>query len=85
MLYIIVYWSKLRSIHMTEYEEEFLGPREAANFLSVSIDWLAGQRYRRQGPAWVKSGRAVKYRKSDLEAWAAEKTSRVIFHPTRAA
>lgn len=44
---------------------------DAAKRLGVSTSYLEKQRHFGTGPAYVKLGRAVAYRESDLEAWVA--------------
>jgi len=58
-------------------ETELLTPREAAGFLRLSESFLAKARMRGDGPRYRKLSRAVRYSKSDLEAWlkACAKTS----------
>ncbi len=54
----------------------FLTQREAAAVLRLSERTLERHRLAGTGPAFVKLGRRVAYRKSDLEAWAAANTHR---------
>lgn len=54
---------------------ELVGVREAVAILGISVDWLAGKRYRGSGPAWRKIGSAVLYKKSDLVAFEEERES----------
>ena len=46
-----------------------LTPKEAAEFLSVGEKTLAKWRSERRGPSFVKQGRIVRYRISDLDEW----------------
>jgi predicted DNA-binding transcriptional regulator AlpA len=46
--------------------------REAAAYLGVSPTTLNNWRARRQPPVWVKLGKAVRYLKSDLDAFLLE-------------
>ena len=48
----------------------FLRPREAAEILGLSPRTLDRRRSRGLGPAYYKFGSAVRYRLSDLNAWA---------------
>ena len=48
----------------------FLRPREAAEILGLSPRTLGRRRSRGLGPAYYKFGSAVRYRLSDLNAWA---------------
>lgn len=51
--------------------ERLLSPVDAAEFLSVAPRTLASWRYRGGGPSFVRvSSRCVRYRLSDLEAFA---------------
>jgi predicted DNA-binding transcriptional regulator AlpA len=47
---------------------EFRDP-EAARYLGKSESWLRQARMRNEGPAWVKDGRSVRYRKIDLDRY----------------
>lgn len=52
--------------------EDYLSRDGAATYLGVSRSYLAGLACRGGGPAFIKLGsRLVKYRRSDLDAWAA--------------
>ena len=44
---------------------------EVANYLRTTTGHLANLRYMGRGPAWVKLGRSVRYRWSDVDAWVA--------------
>ena len=44
-------------------------PRDAANFLRLSLSWLAKARMRGDGPPYVKLGRAIRYREGALVQW----------------
>jgi excisionase family DNA binding protein len=47
----------------------FLDTIEAAQYLGLQKTTLEAWRSRGEGPRFVKLGRAVRYRQSDLEAW----------------
>ena len=49
--------------------ERLLTPREAANFLRLSLSWLAKARMRGDGPPYVKLGRAIRYSEGALVQW----------------
>jgi excisionase family DNA binding protein len=49
--------------------ETYLTPREAAAYLRSSHSTLAKRRLQGNGPCFVRLGRAVRYRRSDLDAW----------------
>jgi len=42
---------------------------EAAKYLNLSVTWLEAMRSQGRGPVYCKLGRAVRYRKEDLDAW----------------
>ena len=50
---------------------EYLTTQQAAAYLNLSRQYLEGARYRADGsgPAYVKLERAVRYRRSVLDAW----------------
>jgi predicted DNA-binding transcriptional regulator AlpA len=49
--------------------DRMLTPKEAANFLRVSLSWLAKARMRGDGPPYVKIGRAIRYPEGALHQW----------------
>jgi excisionase family DNA binding protein len=49
--------------------ETYFTPREAAEYLRSSTSTLAKARLTDRGPAFVRIGRAVRYRQSDIDAW----------------
>jgi 5-methylcytosine-specific restriction protein A len=55
---------------MTELRT-FFTPREAAEFLRYSYATLAIWRSEAVGPAYIKIGHSIRYRREDLEQWAA--------------
>jgi hypothetical protein len=46
----------------------------AADFLGLSTRTLQAWRSRSQGPAFVKAGRAIRYRRRDLISWVEANT-----------
>lgn len=48
-------------------------PADAAKYLGMSISWLAKAAVSGGGPRFVKIGRAVRYRRSDLDDHLAAK------------
>lgn len=48
-----------------EVEDRLLWPDEVAGVLGVPANW----RYQGRGPAFVKVGRHVRYRRRDVDAW----------------
>jgi len=59
--------------YIEEDMDDLVGVREAVVILGVSVDWLAGKRYRELPPAWRKIGSAFVYKKSDLLAFKEER------------
>jgi predicted DNA-binding transcriptional regulator AlpA len=49
--------------------ERLLTPKEAANFLRVSLSWLAKARMRGDGPPYIQIGRAIRYSQAALLQW----------------
>jgi excisionase family DNA binding protein len=54
--------------------DELLTRRETAEFLKLREQTLACMACQGRGPAYIKCGRAVRYRKSDLDAWLESRT-----------
>jgi predicted DNA-binding transcriptional regulator AlpA len=52
--------------------DELINPHAAARLLSVSVQLMAKMRFDGKGPAYFKIGRAVRYRRRDLEQWLFE-------------
>jgi excisionase family DNA binding protein len=50
-------------------QEAYFKPHEAAEYLRSSASTLAKKRLNGDGPAFVRIGRAIRYRRSDLDAW----------------
>ena len=53
---------------------ENMSPRQAAQYVNLSPSFLAKMRMRsgpKQGPRYAKIGKAVVYRRSDLDQWLA--------------
>ena len=50
-------------------DDPLLTPNDAARLLALSRSWLAKLRMTGDGPAYLKLGRQVRYRLSDLQAW----------------
>lgn len=55
-------------------EQPNLTPDQAADYLRLSERTLIRWRNMRKGPPWVKAGRRVIYRRSDLDAWLERQT-----------
>ncbi len=53
---------------------QFLNRKQAAEFLNLKKCTLEAWAIRGGGPAFVKFGRAVRYRVSDLEAYVKKQT-----------
>jgi excisionase family DNA binding protein len=52
-------------------QEAYFKPSEAAEYLRSSESTLAKKRLNGDGPPFVRIGRAIRYRRSDLDAWMA--------------
>ena len=51
----------------------YLKPWEAAEYLSSTKGTLAQMRHKKQGPCWYALGRAIRYRKEDLNAYMGQR------------
>lgn len=54
--------------------DELLTEHEAATFLKISSRTLQAWRCSKAGPAFVRVGRTIRYRRGDLVAWIAANT-----------
>lgn len=56
---------------------EYLSTQQAAAYTGLSVDWFAKARQTDDGPPFIKispsQGGSVRYKKSDLDAWLAER------------
>lgn len=50
--------------------QNYCDTKQAADYLQLSHSWLAKLRVYGDGPTFVKLGRRILYRKSDLDDWA---------------
>lgn len=57
---------------MTETEYTYLSAHEAADYLGLGYSTLAQMRMRKEGPPHMMMGGRVKYRRDQLDVWAAE-------------
>lgn len=53
---------------------ELLEPKEASEYLKVSIHTLAAWRSQGEGPRYIKTGRHIKYDKKDLDRYLKKQT-----------
>lgn len=58
----------------TNDADELLTEREAADLLKMSSRTLQAWRCSKAGPAFVRVGRAIRYRRRDLVAWITANT-----------
>lgn len=66
-------------------KETYLKPCEAAEYLRSSTSTLAKARMHKRGPNFLRIGRAVRYRQSDLDAWMTASVAEDINRPSTAA
>ncbi len=59
---------------------EYLTPRAAAIYLGTSPSTLAKLRLFGDGPPFTRIGRAVRYRRRDLDAWMAARLVTSVSH-----
>lgn len=50
-------------------DEVILSTDQAAELLGLSERTLENWRWQRKGPSYVKLGRSIRYRKTDVENW----------------
>jgi excisionase family DNA binding protein len=61
------------------HEHFYLTPHQAADYLNSSVSTLAKRRLYGGGPRFTRIGRAVRYRKSDLDEFMASNLRRSTF------
>jgi excisionase family DNA binding protein len=62
-------------------DDHILTTREAATFVGLSMPTLNKLRVYGGGPVFLKLGRAVRYRRSDLHIWLAARVRRSTSEP----
>jgi predicted DNA-binding transcriptional regulator AlpA len=60
--------------HHLAAPDGLMDPRTTAAFLGLSVLSLADWRCKGTGPTYIKLGSAVRYRRSDLDAWLDSRT-----------
>ncbi len=55
-------------------QNQLLTVNDAAQFLSLSASTLAKMRLSGNSPRYIKMGRRVAYRQTDLESWISDKS-----------
>jgi len=63
----------MRGSNMDEHDSGFFDTRRAAAWLGLSPRTLDGYRVSGDGPAFHRFGNRVRYRRADLDAWAARR------------
>ncbi|MBQ3060107.1 MAG: helix-turn-helix domain-containing protein [Desulfovibrio sp.] len=53
-----------------------MNEKQASLYLGIAADTLRGWRVQKTGPAYYKSGRSVRYSKTDLDEW--KRANRVL-------
>jgi excisionase family DNA binding protein len=56
--------------------ETYFTPTEAAKYLRISVSTLAKLRVYGGGPAFTRIGRAIRYTRTELDAYMAARTAR---------
>jgi len=64
-------------------EPRYLSTAQAAQYLGISRRWLAKLRCLRGGPAVYRFGRLRRYRRDDLDSWAAGTRQAMPGHESR--
>jgi excisionase family DNA binding protein len=59
---------------VSKQTEEFLTPKQAAAFLRVSKSYLDKLRVYGGGPKFLRFGRKILYRRSELDLWAEQRS-----------
>jgi predicted DNA-binding transcriptional regulator AlpA len=57
--------------------ERLLTPDEVAALLQKPVRTLGQWRYQKLGPRYLRTGREVRYRPEDVEAWVKEQAAQV--------
>jgi Helix-turn-helix domain len=57
-------------------DDVYLKPREAATYIKTTLNTLAKRRVYGDGPKFCRIGRAIRYRKSDLDEFMTGSSAR---------
>lgn len=57
-------------------QRTYLNTKQASNYLGLSRQFLEIARHKGSGPRYIKLARAVRYRRTDLDAWMADRLQR---------
>lgn len=55
-------------------------PAAVAEYMGVPVQTLAQWRYLKKGPTFIKTGRLIRYRRKDVDAWLEANTVKVGEH-----
>jgi predicted DNA-binding transcriptional regulator AlpA len=68
--------SRTRSIPTPKFKpaDPLLDEHQVCDYLGKSLSWARNSRWLGTGPKFIKIGRSVRYRLSDVEAYIAENT-----------
>jgi predicted DNA-binding transcriptional regulator AlpA len=58
---------------MTSTKGKFIGQREMMEAIGVCASTLRSWRLEGRGPAYVQTGKVVRYRRADVEQWLASR------------
>jgi excisionase family DNA binding protein len=53
---------------------DLMTPKEAGEYLKISVNTLAAWRSKKRGPQFIKTGRTVKYSRADLDSYLKKNT-----------
>ena len=65
------------TVNTTRNPDPIFDPQEAADYLNEEKRTLDNKRSRAEGPDYIKTGRLVRYRKSDLDRYLDARTIRI--------
>lgn len=57
---------------MSDTNREYMNTKQAAEYLGFSVQFLEIGRHKGYGPTYLKFPQAVRYKRTDLDAWAGE-------------
>jgi len=52
------------------HEDKYVDEKYVSEFLGLALATVRDMRFHSRGPGWHKFGRAVRYRLSEVRAWA---------------
>lgn len=74
--FLLVIMQQPLILQRSQIAPEYLCIKEAARYTGLSRQWFEQARHKGDGPPYIKLGRAVRYKRSELDAWLLARSRR---------